>query len=481
VLGDTAGDAAEDGAAARRPRRPRGSRRESAGPRRATARRAGGAVRRGVGRSVRRVRSAARADGADRSGLSSLLSVHALHAAGDALVAVALAGTLFFSVPIGEARSRVALYLVLTMLPFSLLIPVAGPLLDRFPHGRRTVLAVTTGGRGLVTWVMAGAVTGLGLYPLALAVLVLSRAYGVARAAAVPRVRPSALGLVSANARLNIAAVSSGLVAAGLGTAILRVTGSSELALYLASVLLITGGVLALRLPEHVDEPPGREPGLTGVVRFRLTSHAPVVTGPFAAALSLRTLAGLLTIFLAFLLRADGAAAPVVVAVVVAAAAGQLGGTAAAARLPERADRVLAVLALALPFVACLLAALTGHDLWIVAAAGATGVAVSLSRFGLDAAVQKHVAPRSISTAFARSETGLQLSWVVGGGIALLIPTTATVGFGVAAALPVLGVLAARQLALRPRHPEPDERPRRHLTGLQRRRERDAPGPSSSS
>jgi hypothetical protein len=41
-------------------------------------------------------------------------------------VAVALAGTLFFSVPIGEARSRVALYLLLTMLPFALLVPVAG-------------------------------------------------------------------------------------------------------------------------------------------------------------------------------------------------------------------------------------------------------------------------------------------------------------------------------------------------------------------
>ncbi|MEW6226459.1 MAG: MFS transporter, partial [Chloroflexota bacterium] len=99
-------------------------------------------------RAVRRVRSAARADGADRSGLSALLSVHALHAAGDALIAVALAGTLFFSVPIGEARSRVALYLVLTMLPFALLVPVAGPVLDRFPHGRRNVLALTTGGRG---------------------------------------------------------------------------------------------------------------------------------------------------------------------------------------------------------------------------------------------------------------------------------------------------------------------------------------------
>ena len=445
--GTAAGGGRADGEHPRRPRRPSRPRPTGSG----RARRAGSAVGRGLSRSAGRVRSAARADGADRSGLSSLLTVHALHAAGDALVAVALAGTLFFTVPLGEARSRVALYLILTMLPFSLLIPVAGPLLDRFPHGRRTVLAVTTGGRGLITWVMAGALTGFGLYPLALGVLVLSRAYGVARAAAVPRVRPPALGLVSANARLNIAAVSSGLVAAGIGTAIVRATGSSEVALYLASVLLITGGVLALRLPEHVDEAKDREPDVPSAVRFRLNRLSPLVTGPLAAALSLRALAGLLTIFLAFLLRAEGATAPLVAAVVVAAAAGQLGGTAAAARLPESADKALAVLALALPFATCLLAALTGDELWVVAAAGATGVSVSLSRFGLDAAVQKHVPPRAISTAFARSETGLQMSWVIGGGLALAVPTVASAGFGVAAALPVLGVLGARQLALRGR------------------------------
>src|SRR5919112_1224978 len=128
--------------------------------------------------AVRRLRRAARADGAGQSGLSALLGVHALHAAGDALVAVALAGALFFSGPIGQARGRVGLYLILTLLPFSFLVPVAGPLLDRFRHGRRYVLGATTAGRGLLTWVMAGSIAGLRLYPLALAVLVLSRAYG---------------------------------------------------------------------------------------------------------------------------------------------------------------------------------------------------------------------------------------------------------------------------------------------------------------
>lgn len=398
-------------------------------------------------KTVRRVRSAARADGADKSGLSALISVHTLHAAGDALVAVALAGTLFFSVPIGEARSRVALYLLLTMLPFSLLVPVAGPLLDRFPHGRRTVLAVTTGGRGLLTWVMAGATASLGLYPLALAVLVLSRAYGVARCAAVPRVRPPAVGLVSANARLNVAAVAAGAGAAAVGSGLVAVTGSSAWTLRLASLVLIVGGVLALRLPEHVDEQAG--PSVTAAARFRLSRTVPRVTGPLSSAIALRAVAGLLTIFLAFLLRAEGAERVVVAAVIGAAAIGQLAGTGLAARLPERSSRVLALVALALPFVMCVLAALSPVPAWVIAAAGATGISVSLSKFALDAAVQSHIAPRNISTAFARSETALQMSWVLGGALALVLPTNAVLGFAVAASLPVLGIALARWLALR--------------------------------
>jgi hypothetical protein len=46
-------------------------------------------------------------------------------------VSVALANTLFFAVPLGEARDKVALYLVMTMAPFALLSPLVGPILDR--------------------------------------------------------------------------------------------------------------------------------------------------------------------------------------------------------------------------------------------------------------------------------------------------------------------------------------------------------------
>jgi MFS family permease len=400
----------------------------------------------------RRVRAATRADGADRSGLAALLEAHALHSAGDALVTVALAGSVFFSVPLGQARGRVALYLLLTLLPFSLLVPVAGPLLDRFPHGRRNVLALTAGARGLVAWSMATQMASLALYPLALAVLVLSRAFGVARSAAVGRVRPPQVSLVAANARLNVAAVAAASVAAAIGAGISRLVGSSW-TLRLAAVVLLCAAVSAIRLPAHVDES-RREKG-TAAPAYRLLSTPPAVRRPLIAALALRGLAGMVTVFLAFLLRSEGASGRVIAVVLGAAVLGQLLGTIAASRLPDRVVRRLTLGSLAVPAAACVLAAVTGGPGAAALAAGLTGLAGSLAKFALDAALQTHVPPASTGGAFARSETGLQLSWALGGGVAVALPAVAALGFAVAAAFPVAGlVVTARALrgpAARPR------------------------------
>ncbi|HLA66659.1 MAG TPA: MFS transporter, partial [Acidimicrobiia bacterium] len=56
----------------------------------------------------------------------------AANVGGDTLVTVALAGTLFFSVPSSEARGNVALYLGLTLAPFTIVAPVLGGVFARF-------------------------------------------------------------------------------------------------------------------------------------------------------------------------------------------------------------------------------------------------------------------------------------------------------------------------------------------------------------
>ena len=107
-------------------------------------------------------------------------------------MAISLAGTLFFQVPTGEARGQVALFLGLTMLPFAIVAPLIGPFLDRFSHGRRWAIGSTMAVRAFLCWGLATAVVteSTWLFPAALGVLVASKAYGVTRAAAVPRLLP---------------------------------------------------------------------------------------------------------------------------------------------------------------------------------------------------------------------------------------------------------------------------------------------------
>ena len=390
--------------------------------------------------AARRLRQAARADGAGGSGLSQLLGVHSLQAAGDALIAVALAGTLFFSVPLGQARGRVALYLLLTLLPFSFLVPIAGPLLDRLRHGRRNVLAATAGGRGLLTWVMAGAIAGLGLYPLALGVLVLARAYGVARSAATPRVRPQGMSLIQANARLNVAGTAASSVAAAIGGVVAKTLGASWV-LYAASVLLIAAGVLAVRLPAHVDEAP--VDAAEERAAYRLRAAGGTVLAALGSAAALRAVAGLLTIFLAFLLRSKHASAWEIALVVGAAAVGQIGGTLGAARLRRVSAKAATRLSPLLACLACLAAAIRPHGVLPAVAAGVAAFVASMSKFGLDASLQTEVPAQSVSSAFAQSETALQLTWVLGAAIALVLPTSGSVGFAVAAVLAAIGAVTA--------------------------------------
>src|SRR6266513_2920120 len=99
----------------------------------------------------------------DAYGLTHLTSV-----AGDALLAIALADSVFFALPIGQAKLRVAAYLGLTMLPLALASPLLVPLLDR-AGPRRVVAFGAAAGRAVVAVYAAPRVGTLVLFPAALA------------------------------------------------------------------------------------------------------------------------------------------------------------------------------------------------------------------------------------------------------------------------------------------------------------------------
>jgi MFS family permease len=393
---------------------------------------AGQAVRtmaQSIGRTTRR---ATHAGGAGGTGLGNLIEVGAVNSAGDALIAVALAGTMFFNLDVKQAQGQVALYLLVTMAPFALVAPLIGPALDRMRHARRIAIAGTMLARGLLCWGMAGAVLHkdpLTLLPAAFGALVLSKAFGVSRSAVTPRVLPENLNLVTANARASFWGLVAAAIAAPLGAGLVAVTNAGWV-LRIATVVFIAGAVLGIRLPAHVDTPetapepeapPAPQSPAPATGRWRtLLRVGPVVGEAMRANAALRALSGFLILYLAFLLRTKGFIHPVSpnIALGLLAASAGLGGlvgTATGALLRARAP--LGIVFATLTF-ATLTAAVCAVFFGLVAAlvvafVGALGQ--SLGKLGLDAIVQREIGEEVRSSTFAVSETIHQLVWVIGG------------------------------------------------------------------
>ena len=178
-------------------------------------------------------------------------------AAGDALVTIALANSLFFDLDPNDARWKVFLYLALTMAPLALVAPFIGPALDRSVGGRRWMIVAVNAGRALVCLIMIDDLDGLLLFPEAFAVLAMGKAYAVSRSAVVPTVVRSDAELVEANSKLQLL---SGLAVplAAVPAGIAFVIAGSEGVLVLAVVAFAIATLAALRIPPH---PGGRRAG----------------------------------------------------------------------------------------------------------------------------------------------------------------------------------------------------------------------------
>ncbi|MYY11685.1 MFS transporter [Streptomyces sp. SID4919] len=438
-------------AVARSPRSPGGP-----GPLRRAGRSVGRVLRMPFTGPARGIRKATHAHGAGESGLGKLIELHAVNGAGDVMITVALASTVFFAVPTDEARGRVALYLAITMAPFTLLAPVIGPLLDRLPHGRRAAMAGAMLARAVLALLLSGAVaTGsLELYPAALGVLVASKAYGVVRSAVVPRLLPPGFSLVKANSRVTLGGLLATGVAAPIGAG-LQMLGP-RWPLYGAFVLFVAGTFLSLSMPRVVDSAKGEDRALlaadpehvyrarTGKVRRPgLRTVGPAVTHALAVNASQRCLSGFLIFFLAFLLREHpmtGQSAAVSLGVVgVSAGAGNALGTAVGAWLRARAPEIIIVTVVACVVGMAALAAVFFGAVMVACLAAVAGFAQALSKLSLDALIQRDVPELVRTSAFARSETVLQMSWVVGGAVGIVLPLNGALGLSVAAGIVGLG------------------------------------------
>jgi MFS family permease len=396
--------------------------------------------------AVNAFRRAAQADGAHESGLTSLTYAVMLNYASSATMAVGLANTLFFSAATAESRTKVALYLLITVAPFALIAPVIGPMLDRIQRGRRIALAVSCAGQALLAVMMALHFNDWLLYPAALGTLVLSKSFDVLKAAVTPRLLPSGITLSKTNARLAVFGLAAGAVFGVVGAGFANLFGSPG-ALWFTAVLCVADAALCLRIPAWVEVTEGEVPASLRAEPRRpkrqpMGRH--VVVGLWGNG-SIRMMTGFLMLFPAFVIKSMEEHSPgrqlLLLGLVGAAAGiGSFAGNAIGARLQFGKPDQVVVACLGGALAGGVLAAISGNVTTVAIAALVAAVASGLAKISLDATIQNDLPDASRASAFGRSETILQLAWVLGGALGVLLPTMIWVGFTVVSALLALGL-----------------------------------------
>ena len=355
--------------------------------------------------------------------------------AGDTLVTMALAGTLFFEVPSAQARDKVALYLLLTIAPFAVVAPVLGAVFGRFPAAFRAVLTSASALRAVLAVVMTFGLTSLWLFPLAFLMLVLSRLYGISKSSMLPVALPEPVALVSANALLARLGIYAGGAAALVGAGLIQLHLGWALAC--AALLFLFSAFIGLGLPDPRSPAAPTAGGLAAapvVAPSREDFQRSVRSLRFSrlATAVVRLLNGFLLALLAFEFKESGGLLDFGALI---AAAGVGFGLASfvspwlARRLREE-PMVVAALA-----VEAAAAFISGQffSLWAAALlAGSAGLAWGTAKFGFDALLQGVVHPDRRGTAFTRAETLFQLAWVVGAVVPVAVSIPAEVGLVVA-------------------------------------------------
>jgi hypothetical protein len=396
------------------------------------------------------------ADAFHLSPFARLARTHVLVAAADALVAIALANSLFFDLDPNDARWKVFLYLALTMAPLAVAAPFIGPALDRSVGGRRWMLIGVTAGRALVCFVMIDDLQGLLLFPEAFAVLAMGKAYTVSRSAIVPTVVADDAELVEANSKLQLlSGLAVPLVA--LPASLAYVIAESEGVLVLAVAVYAAAALAALRIP------PTQVAASPATAEESAELHGAGIRLAASAMGLVRGIVGFLTFLVLFDMRDDPAWQ--IGVVLLLSGIGALAGSALAPSirrsLPE--ERMV-VLALAVCVGGALVAAWIGGLGGSMLMAAVVAIVSTSSRLAFDSLVQRDAPDANRGRSFASFELRFQLVWVVGAVIPVLVRIPLTVGFLAIAAVAAFALFsyAAGQRAVRRDPSEPSPGPPPH-------------------
>lgn len=422
------------------------------------------------------VQRAATADGADKSGLTALTWPSVANFAVDAAMAVALANTLFFAAATGESKGRVALYLLITIAPFAVIAPLIGPALDRLQHGRRVALAASFGLRTALALVLimnydgaSGSYPSMVLYPCALAMMVFSKSFSVLRSAVTPRVMPPTIDLVRVNSRLTMFGLLGGTIAGGaiaggvefVCTHLFKLPG----ALFVVVAVTLAGASLSMRIPRWVEVTAGEVPATLSyrqdseplrrswpeefkkVPKATATLRQPlgrnIITSLWGNC-TIKVMVGFLFLYPAFVAKAHDASgwAQIAILGVIGAAAGvgNFVGNFTSARMKLGRPAVLVVRCTLAVSAVALAASVAGNLMLAAIATLVTSGASAIAKASLDASLQNDLPEESRASGFGRSESTLQLAWVLGGAVGVLVYTDLWVGFTAVTALLILGL-----------------------------------------
>jgi MFS family permease len=406
-------------------------------------------------------------DQANPVGRLSLVQICML--AGDTLVTISLAGSLFFSISPTEAKSKVLFYLVFTLAPFAIVSPLLGPLIDRSRGARRVMVVSSALGRAALCPLMAMNVHSLLLFPLAFAVLVLSKLYLVTRGALVPEISalqgPDAsgqqAGYATLNARLTLLGTLSGFVISAPGVLILKLGGSPSLLVFDAFVF-VAAAVAGFRLPSLDQRASSHDPNPNAtpaevltpavaaspiddrpadVIRLQPVAHPEVLLGLSAMSI-IRGLQGFQIFLLAFGLRRLHVGLYVYGLALSASGIGAIVGLVLIGRLRERlSEQQLLLFSLWLIAASSAGVAVWGTLVAQVLLAFVVGVAGALAQPSFDAMTQRYIPLAAQGRAFARFATRQQLIWVLGSLIPVVVAFKLPQGDAVMAVLAGLGGL----------------------------------------
>ncbi len=205
----------------------------------------------------------------DLLGRSGFRRLYATRLAGqftDGVFEASLAGFVLFNPEQATTAPRIAGAAAVLLLPYSIVGPVAGVVIDRV--NRRRVLVVANLVRAalvaLAAAVMATGYAGLGFFAVALLVFSVSRFVLSALSAATPATVPRG-DLVEANALSTTSGTAATILGVGLGSLLTRILGGggaggagggSAGTAVAAAALYVVVVVVARRLPRRLLQPP---------------------------------------------------------------------------------------------------------------------------------------------------------------------------------------------------------------------------------